>query len=212
MLAKGLIIRTMRLPERLEPNFLLRAYAAGIFPMADHRGRISWYAPDPRAILEHDRLHVSRSLRAVLRRGWFEIRVDTCFERVMRECAAPRGDEDGTWISDEFIWCYGVLHTHGFAHSVEAWRDGRLVGGLYGVSIGAAFMGESMFSREPDASKVCLVSLVERLRARGYQLHDTQFLTPHLAHMGAAVVSRAEYERRLALAVATPCRFDGDPA
>lgn len=202
----------MRLPERLDPSFLLRAYASGIFPMADHRGRISWYAPDPRAVLEHDQLRVSRSLRAVIRRGRFEIRVDTCFEQVMRECAAPRADEEGTWISEEFIRCYGMLHAHGFAHSVEAWRDGRLVGGLYGVSIGAAFMGESMFSREADASKVCLVSLVERLRARGYRLHDTQFLTPHLERMGAGLISRAEYEGRLQAAVAIPCRFAAGPA
>jgi leucyl/phenylalanyl-tRNA---protein transferase len=202
----------MRLPERLEPNFLLRAYASGIFPMADRRGRISWYAPDPRAVLEHERLRVSRSLRATVRQARFEIRVDTCFEQVMRACAAPRTDGEGTWISEEFVWCYGVLHEHGFAHSVEAWRDDHLVGGLYGVSIGAAFMGESMFSREADASKVCLVSLVERLRARGYRLHDTQFLTPHLERMGAGLISRAEYERRLHAAVVTPCSFDERPA
>lgn len=197
----------MRLPDRLDPEFLIRAYAAGIFPMADERGAISWYAPDPRAILEHERLHVSRSLRAVLRHGLFQIRIDTAFEPVMRACAAPRPDEHGTWISEEFVACYGVLHRAGFAHSVEAWQDETLVGGLYGVSIGGAFMGESMFSRVANASKVCLVALVERLRARGYRLHDVQFLTPHLASMGACEISRAAYQRRLRRAIVLPCSF-----
>lgn len=203
----------MRLPGRLEPSFLLRAYASGIFPMADEAGRISWYAPDPRAIIEHDDLRVSRSLRTTIRSGRFSIRFNSAFERVMRACAAPRGDGDGdgddegTWISEEFIQTYTALHCHGFAHSVEAWREGRLVGGLYGVAIGAAFMGESMFSRESDASKVCLVALVERLRERGYVLHDTQFLTPHLARLGGKEIPRDEYLRRLVGAIAIPCRL-----
>lgn len=197
----------MRLPDRLEPSFLLRAYASGIFPMADEAGRISWYAPDPRAIIEHDDLRVSRSLRAAIRSGRFSIRFNSAFEQVMRACAAPRGDGDdeGTWISEEFIQVYTTLHRHDFAHSVEAWREGRLVGGLYGVAIGAAFMGESMFSRERDASKVCLVALVERLRERGYMLHDTQYLTPHLARLGGKEIPRDEYLRRLADAIAIPC-------
>lgn len=199
--------RMMRLPERLDPEFLIRAYAAGIFPMADAEGTISWYAPDPRAILEHHNLRVSRSLRAVLRREHFAIRIDTAFEEVMRECAAPRPGESGTWISEDFITCYGALHRAGFAHSIEAWQGGRLVGGLYGVSIGAAFMGESMFSRVSDASKACLVALVDRLRERGYLLHDTQFLTPHLASMGAHEIPRAEYQRRLHRALLRSCSF-----
>lgn len=161
----------IRLPDRLDPAFLLRAYASGIFPMADERGRLSWYSPDPRAVLEHDNLQISRSLRTAVRQARYEIRFDTAFERVMRGCAGPRPGESGTWISDEFIWAYSVLHDHGFAHSVEAWRDGALAGGLYGVSIGVAFMGESMFSLRPDASKVALVALVARLLARGFQLH-----------------------------------------
>ena len=197
----------MRLPDRLEPAFLARAYAAGIFPMADDAGDISWYAPDPRAVLEHDNLRVSRSLRATTRAGHYRITYSTAFEEVMRACAGPRGDGAGTWITEEFVWAYGVLHRWGLAHSVEAWRGDELVGGLYGVSIGAAFMGESMFSRANDASKVCLVALVERLRARGYLLHDTQFATPHLERLGVAVIPREEYLRRLEHAITIPCRF-----
>jgi len=173
--------------------------------MAGEDGRVSWYAPDPRAILEHDDLRVSRSLRARMRSGAFVIRFNTAFEQVMRECAVPRAGEQGTWISEEFIQTYTFLHRHGFAHSVEAWRHERLVGGLYGVSIGGAFMGESMFSRETDASKVCLAALVGRLRACGFLLHDVQFLTAHLERLGATEIRRAEYERRLAAAVAVPC-------
>jgi len=199
----------MRLPDHLDPDFLLRAYASGIFPMGDEDGTVSWYAPDPRAVLEHDDLRVSRSLRAAIRSGRFTIRVSTAFEDVMRACAAPRqGEEQArTWITEEFVRIYGVLHDHGFAHSVEAWREGQLVGGLYGVCIGAAFMGESMFSRETDASKVCLAALVERLRERGFLLHDTQFLTPHLERLGARLIPRHEYERRLVHAITVPCRF-----
>lgn len=197
----------MILPDRLDPNFVLNAYAHGIFPMADDDGSISWYAPDPRGIIEHDDLRVSRSLRSVIRSGRYTIRFSTAFEAVMRACAMPRGDGAGAWISAEFIDVYTTLHRYGFAHSVEAWREGRLVGGLYGVSIGGAWMGESMFSRERDASKVCLVALVERLRERGYVLHDTQFVTPHLARLGAREIPRVAYERRLARAIAMPCRL-----
>jgi leucyl/phenylalanyl-tRNA--protein transferase len=195
----------IRLPDHLDPAFLLQAYAAGIFPMAGEDGRISWYAPDPRAVLEHDNLRVSRSARSVVRTGMFVVRFDTAFERVMRSCAATRPGEIGTWISEEFVTAYGALHRGGFAHSVEAWRGSELAGGLYGVSIGAAFMGESMFSAQSNASKVCLVALVERLRERGFQLHDTQFLTPHLRSLGASLISRAAYERRLHIAIQVPC-------
>jgi len=213
----------VRLPDRLDPAFLVRAYAAGVFPMADDAGDISWYAPDPRAVLEHDNLRVSRSLRATVRAGRYRVTCGMAFEEVMRACAAPRGDGhdhgdgdgdghghghgEGTWINEEFIWAYGVLRHWGLAHSVEAWRGDELVGGLYGVSIGAAFMGESMFSRAADASKVCLVALVERLRARGYLLHDTQFITPHLERLGATLIPREEYLRRLEHAVTIPCQF-----
>jgi leucyl/phenylalanyl-tRNA--protein transferase len=175
--------------------------------MADETGTISWYSPDPRGVLEHDNLYVSRSLRATIRSGRFTLRVNTAFEAVMRQCAAPRADDPGTWISEEFVQVYGQLHRLGFAHSVEAWQDGRLVGGLYGVAIGAAFMGESMFSRVRDASKVCLVALVERLRSHDYVLHDTQMVTPYMASMGATYISRREYLRRLDRALMLSCRF-----
>jgi leucyl/phenylalanyl-tRNA--protein transferase len=190
-------------PEPLDPALLVRAYAAGIFPMADAGGRINWYAPDPRAIIEHANLRRSRSLRATIRKGRYEVRVNTAFEAVMRACA----DRPETWINAEFIRAYTALHRAGFAHSVEAWQAGELVGGLYGVALGGLFCGESMFSRATDASKVCLVALVDRLVARGFVLHDVQFLTPHLASLGATTIPRAEYERRLAAAIRLPCTF-----
>ena len=168
--------------------------------MADN-GRILWYAPDPRAILEHHNLRISRSLRATLRKGIYEVRRDTAFEAVMRCCA----DREDTWINEVFIRTYTHLHYAGFAHSVEAWRDGELVGGLYGVTLGGAFMGESMFSYATDASKVCLVALVEHLKARGFVLHDTQFLTPHLATLGVTEIPRKVYERRLRAALSLEC-------
>ncbi len=187
--------------EPLDPILVINAYAQGIFPMADDYGRILWYAPDPRAILEHSNLHISRSLRATLRKGSYEVRTDTAFEAVMRSCA----DREDTWINEVFIRTYTQLHYAGFAHSVEAWRDGELVGGLYGMALGGAFMGESMFSYATDASKVCLVALVEHLQARGFVLHDTQFLTPHLATLGVTEIPRKVYERRLRAALSLEC-------
>ena len=189
--------------QPLEPVVLINAYAQGIFPMADHNGQLHWYAPDPRAILEHDNLHISRSLRATLRKGIYTVRMDTAFEAVMRCCA----DRDETWINEEFIKTYTYLHRIGFAHSVEAWQDGQLVGGLYGIALGGAFMGESMFSTATDASKVCLVSLVRHLKERGYILHDTQFLTPHLATLGVTEIPRKSYERRLRAALKLKCTW-----
>jgi leucyl/phenylalanyl-tRNA--protein transferase len=189
--------------DQLDVTTVLYAYARGIFPMADSEGQIHWYAPDPRAILEHERLHVSRSLRATLRKGLYEIRMDSAFTEVMRACAA----REETWISETFIQTYTELHHLGLAHSVEAWHAGQLVGGLYGVALGGAFMGESMFSRAPDASKVCLVALVEHLKSRGYILHDVQFLTPHLASLGASEIPRREYERRLRHALQLSCTW-----
>jgi leucyl/phenylalanyl-tRNA--protein transferase len=189
--------------SQLDPLMVITAYAQGIFPMADADGAIHWYAPDPRAILEHGHLHISRSLRATLRKGLYEIRMDTAFEAVMRGCAARQE----TWITEAFITAYTRLHVAGLAHSVEAWQHGKLVGGLYGVALRAAFMGESMFSLAPDASKVCLVALVERLKARGYLLHDTQFLTPHLHSLGVTQIPRAVYEQRLRVALQTPCTW-----
>jgi len=193
-----------RAAEPLDPMLVINAYAQGIFPMADHFGRIRWYAPDPRAILEHDDLHVSRSLRATLRKCIYEVRMDTHFEAVMRCCA----DREETWINEAFITAYTQLHYAGLAHSVEAWKDGELVGGLYGVALGGAFMGESMFSRATDASKICLVALVEHLKARGYVLHDVQFWTPHLAMLGVKEIPRKAYERRLKEALRLRCTWD----
>lgn len=192
-----------KIPEPLDPIQLINAYAQGIFPMADDRGRIHWYAPDPRAVLEHANLHVSRSLRATIRKGLYEIRSDTVFETVMRHCARPYD----TWINESFIEAYTLLHHAGLAHSVEAWKDGELVGGLYGVALRGAFMGESMFSRATDASKVCLVALVEHLKAKGYVLHDTQFLTPHLASLGLTEMPRRVYEQRLREALRIECTW-----
>ncbi len=171
--------------------------------MADDYGSIRWYAPDPRAILEHSNLHVSRSLRAMIRKNIYEVRMDTAFEAVMRCCAM----REETWINEVFIRTYTQLHYAGFAHSVEAWKNGELLGGLYGVSLGGAFMGESMFSHTVDASKVCLVALVEHLKVRGYVLHDTQFLTPHLATLGVTEIPRQEYERRLRAALYLACSW-----
>jgi leucyl/phenylalanyl-tRNA---protein transferase len=193
----------IRTPEPLNPALVIDAYAQGIFPMPDALGRIRWYAPDPRAILEHDNLYVSRSLRATIRKGIYEIRMDTAFERVMRSCAA-RAE---TWINEEFIKTYTYLHLAGVTHSVEAWQDHRLMGGLYGVALGGAFMGESMFSYATDASKICLVALVEHLKARGFVLHDTQFTTPHLARLGVTEVPRRIYEKRLKEALRLRCTW-----
>ncbi len=189
--------------QSLDPIVVINAYAQGIFPMADDEGNINWYAPDPRAILEHENLHISRSLRATIRKGIYEVRMDTAFELVMRWCAA----REETWINEAFVTTYTRLHYAGLAHSVEAWKDGELVGGLYGVSLAGAFMGESMFSRATDASKVCLVALVEHLKARSYVLHDTQFLTPHLATLGVTEIPRKVYERRLREALRLNCTW-----
>lgn len=191
---------------------LLSAYAQGIFPMAhpEADGEIYWYAPDPRAIIPLDTFHTPRRLRQVVRAGEFKMTVNTCFERVMNECAAPRDTQPTTWISSGLIDAYVELHHHGFAHSVEAWKDGELVGGLYGVSIAGMFAGESMFHRQTNASKVSLVYLVERMKSLGMTLLDTQFLTDHLAKFGAYEVTREEYEQRLNEALELDVRFVGE--
>ena len=185
---------------KLTPQLLLSAYCQGIFPMA-HDDGIYWYDPNPRAIIPLDTFHVPRRLGRTIRNGGFEVRIDYDFRRVMEACAAPGPNRDGTWISSEFVDVYTELHELGFAHSVETWRDDVLVGGLYGVAIRGLFAGESMFSRETDASKVALVHLVERLRRGGFLLLDTQFVTEHLARFGAYEISRAEYKVRLAQAL-----------
>src|SRR5829696_4227119 len=186
---------------RLSPELLVRAYCSGVFPMADHRtGRIGWYRPDPRAVFPLESFHVPRSLRRTVRRGVFSVTVDRDFDAVIAACA----ERTETWISDEVAAAYSALYDAGLAHSVETWQGERLVGGLYGVALGGAFFGESMFSRETDASKVALVALVERLRERDFTLLDTQFLTDHLARFGAVEIPRRGYERRLAAALQVP--------
>ncbi|HIP72698.1 MAG TPA: leucyl/phenylalanyl-tRNA--protein transferase [Anaerolineae bacterium] len=192
----------------LSPQLLLAAYSQGVFPMAHEDGNIYWYDPDPRAIIPlDDRFHVSKSLARVIRQGKFEIRVDTAFTAVMQACAQPRPGREDTWISDDFILAYTHLHRAGYAHSVEAWQDGQLVGGLYGVSLRGLFAGESMFSQVRDSSKAALVYLVERLRRRNFLLLDIQFMTEHLGRFGAIEIPAAEYKRRLAQALHAPTQF-----
>ena len=166
-------------------------------------GEIGWFSPDPRAIFDLNEFHIPRSLKLVIKKGIFEIRVDTCFEEVMRAC----GKREETWISDDLVQTYLRLFTLGFAHSIESWKDGKLVGGLYGVAIGGAFFGESMFSEEQNASKVALVHLVERMKIKGYTLLDTQWTTPHLKMFGAKEVSRNTYLGFLKEAVEKQCFF-----
>jgi leucyl/phenylalanyl-tRNA--protein transferase len=194
--------------QTIDPELLLRAYALGWFPMGTgRRGRIEWFSPDPRGILPIQTFHAPSRLRRVVRQSRFEVRIDTAFETVMRACA----HRDETWITEDILASYVSLHRLGFAHSVETWQDEQLVGGLYGVAIGGAFFGESMFHTATDASKVALVALVERLQAGGFVLLDTQWVTPHLAQFGGVEVARGDYLERLATAIALPARFtDGE--
>jgi leucyl/phenylalanyl-tRNA---protein transferase len=194
---------------RLTPEILLSAYAAGIFPMAESADdpELFWVDPRRRGILPLDAFHVPRRLRRVVRNGGFEIRCDTAFEAVMRGCSETTEKRPNTWINDKIVRLYSALFARGAAHTVEAWRDGDLVGGLYGVSLGAAFFGESMFSRVTDASKVALVHLAARLRLGGYNLLDTQFLTPHLAQFGGVEITQARYHRLLGEALAYRASF-----
>jgi len=193
---------------KLSPDILISAYCQGLFPMADDDGLIYWYDPNPRAIIPLDRFHVPRRLARRVRNGGFEIRVDHQFREVMAACAEPRPDQAGTWINEELIRAYAELHRLGFAHSVETWRDGRLVGGLYGVAIRGLFAGESMFSRETDASKVALVDLVERLRRGGFVLLDSQYIVgTHMLQFGTIEIPRGEYKRRLAEALRVQASF-----
>ena len=185
---------------------LLSAYASGFFPMAvNARGDIRWFSPDPRALIPLDeRFHVSHGLRRVLKKNSFTVTVDEDFEGVIQSCATSHGT---TWISKGLLRAYCELHRKGWAHSVETRLDGKLAGGLYGVHIGGAFFGESMFHRETDASKVALVRLVERLRERGFTLLDTQWTTPHLEQFGTFEISREDYLALLDRALAKPCVF-----
>ena len=192
---------------RLDPQTLLSAYAQGVFPMADRAGRIQFYTADPRGIIPLDAFHVPRTLRQLVRKDppVFDVRINYDFKSTMRGCMHEH--EGGTWISDELIDAYTALHELGFAHSVEAWQNDQLAGGLYGVSLGGAFFGESMFTRVRDASKVCLVHLVNRLRERGYELLDTQATTDHLRRFGAIDISSQRYLNLLRRAIVKKCEF-----
>lgn len=188
----------------IPPEVLLNAYCHGIFPMADSReGEVGWFTADPRGVVDLDSFHVPARLRRELRKHPFDHTVDSRFEEVMRCCA----EREDTWISDEMIASYVALHRAGFAHSVESWREGELVGGLYGVSFRAAFFGESMFHRTANASKAALVFLVNRLKERGYLLLDSQMTTPLMAQFGARLIPQEEYLERLRLALEVECEF-----
>ena len=189
----------------IDPDLLIQAYRLGVFPMAMPNDEIGWFSPDPRTILPLDHFHVPHGLQRERRRQQLEIRIDTSFERVMRACA----ERPDTWINDEILESYVRLHELGCAHSLEAWSANELVGGLYGVAIGGAFFGESMFHRVTGASKVALWALVEHLRARHFTLLDTQWLTPHLAQFGAREIPRALYLHLLNSAIDLPRSFTG---
>ena len=189
--------------EIVTPERLLAAYARSYFPM-DVDGETWWFSPDPRAVLALDRFHASKTLLQTCRGGRFVVRFDTAFQEVIRAC---QDRPEGSWISEEMIRAYTELHRLGFAHCVEAWKGDDLAGGLYGVAIGGAFFGESMFHRRRDASKVALVALVERLRERGYILLDIQWMTEHLRRFGAVEIPRASFLKRLRAAIALDCRF-----
>jgi len=192
--------------HRITPDLLLRAYASGLFPMADSADDpdLFWVEPELRGVLPLDAFHIPKRLARTVRQAPFEIRFNTAFDAVVAACAESVENRPSTWINSTITELYGALHRLGHAHSVEAWRDGELVGGLYGVSLRRAFFGESMFSRTTDASKVCLVHLVNRLRERGFVLLDTQFTTEHLKRFGAIDVPREDYAEMLAEALEGP--------
>ncbi len=189
----------------IAPEVLLQGYRLGVFPMAMDDGAIEWFSPDPRGVIPLDTFHIPHGLARVLKRGAFQVRINTAFEHVMRRCA----ERDETWINEEIIASYTQLHRLGCAHSVETWQNGKIAGGLYGVAIGGAFFGESMFHEVTDASKVALCALVERMRAQRFTLLDTQWLTPHLRQFGGIAISRREYMYLLARAIALRRSFTG---
>jgi len=196
----------------ISSSLLVSAYSSGWFPMAVDGGEVRWYSPDPRGVIPLDGFHLPSRLARLVRGGRFRIEIDRRFEDVMRACAeTDRKEEDaGTWISDEILASYVELHRLGLAHSVETWLDDRLVGGLYGVALGGAFFGESMFHYVTDASKVALAALVERLRTRGFRLLDVQWVTPHLEQFGAIEIPRAMYLKQLERALAVQAEFVGN--
>ncbi len=189
----------------LRPERLLQAYRCGVFPWYDEDEPICWWSPDPRAILELERVHIPKRLQRTIRSGRFLVTVDRDFAGVIRGCAGGR--DEGTWITTAMIRAYEKLNEIGYAHSIEAWYDDELAGGIYGVAIGGFFAGESMFTRRTDASKVALVYLVDRLRQRGFQLFDIQFRTEHTTRLGAVEITRSTYLSRLRKALARPVTF-----
>jgi len=188
---------------QLEPEVLLSAYSQGIFPWFDDDQPILWWSPNPRMIIEIDSFKASRSVRKLIRRGEFSFSLDTAFEQVIEDCAAPRRDDNGTWITHEMRHAYLRLHHLGFAHSVEVWQESELVGGLYGVAIGSQFFGESMFSKASNASKAALTILVEQLSRWGFALIDCQVANPHLESLGAIEIQRSDFLARIAVTCST---------
>ena len=195
------------------PEIILSAYSQGIFPWFDDDKPILWWSPDPRMVIELDAFEPSRSLRKLLRRGGFTFSLDTSFAQVIQSCAAPRNDDAGTWITGEMQNAYTALHDLGFAHSVEVWQDGVLVGGLYGVAIGKQFFGESMFSKVSNASKAALSTLAKQLRRWDFALVDCQIANPHLESLGAVEIARSDFLNSIAAACSRPhaqCRWTLD--
>ncbi len=195
---------------RLTPELLVRAYAAGVFPMAENANsrEVFWVDPKRRGIFPLDKFHVSHSLAKAVRKAPFDVRVDSDFRGVMQQCAAQTSQRNETWINKDILDSYTLLFEAGFAHSVECWQEDVMVGGLYGVSLKGAFFGESMFSRANDASKIALVHLVARLRVGGYQLLDTQFITDHLARLGAIEITHKQYHKMLKSALTADADFN----
>ena len=193
--------------SKLTADDLIYGYINGIFPMADADGTLYWYAPDPRAVIPIDTYKPAKSLRPILNKNQFEVRINTNFEQVMRYCSVPRSADDSVWISEEIIGAYTELHRSGLAHSIETYEDNRLVGGLYGVSLGAAFFGESMFHHVSNASKVAFHQLILMLREQHFTLLDTQFINDNVRRYGAIEIPKADYLRQLKAAVRKKARF-----
>lgn len=189
--------------EIITPELVLYAYRHGYFPMAEEDGSVYWHCPDPRAIIPLDAVKVSHSLKKIIAKNVFDLRVNTAFESVIRACS----ERDETWISEDIIAVYTQLHRMGYAHSVEAWLDGKLVGGLYGIAIGSAFFGESMFSNVSNASKVAYVHFTKRLQERGFTLLDSQYINPHMESLGAVLISKSRYYTLLKKALRQDCLF-----
>lgn len=204
-LAAGHATGLLAIGGDLSTDRLLLAYRSGIFPWSVHP--VSWWSPDPRAIFELGKFHLSRSLAKFLRKGEFRASINQAFRQVIQLCAEPSPDRPESWISPEFVHAYTALHQAGYAHSVECWLDNRLVGGVYGVGLGGLFAAESMFHRADNASKVALYFLMQHLQARGFALVDIQVISEHTRSLGAITIPRAEYLQRLKLAVDLPCKF-----